>query len=352
MKKIALFLCLLIAINLFGQKPVIRPIRDLVGFCWQPKQFQRLMDFLDAHIAVPEEEKTVIAGITPHDDYLYAGTIYYPLFKKMRAKEVVIFGVTHGTVRRKIGDPQGKLIFDEYKAWRALYGKVDVSPLRDYLKEKLDPADILVSTDAHRFEHSIEALIPFLQYYTRDVKITPIMVTGMDFEAMDAMTSKLAGHIADYIKKNNLKLGSDIAFLVSADANHYGEDFDNIIYGFDERAHLAATTRDQRIAKTYLEGALTKDKLKGLTGELWGKTYKENNHILWCGKFSIPFGMLAVDKTIRLLDKNNSLSGRILKYSDTYSEGVLPLKKMSCGITAPFSLRHWVGFFSAAYYLN
>ncbi len=352
MKKIALLLCVFVSINLFGQKPVIRPIRDLVGFCWQPKQFQRLMDYLDSHITVAESEGTIVAGITPHDDYLYAGSVYYPLFKKLRAKEVVIFGVTHGTVRRKIGDPQGKLIFDEYKGWRALYGKVDVSPLRDFLKEKLDPADIMVSTDAHRFEHSIEALIPFLQYYTRDVKITPIMVTGMDFEAMDKLSGKLAALIAEYIKKNNLKLGDDIAFLVSADANHYGEDFDNLLYGFDERAHLAATKRDQRIAGTYLEGPLTKDNLKGLTKELWGKTYKEDNDILWCGKFSIPFGMLAIDKTVRFIDKKNSLTGRILKYSDTYSEGVLPLKKMSCGITAPFSLKHWVGFFSAAYCLD
>jgi AmmeMemoRadiSam system protein B len=352
MKKIAILLCVFVSLNLFGQTPVIRPIRDLVGFCWQPKQFQRLMDYLDTHETVPAPEKPVIAGISPHDDYLYAGTVYYPLFKNFHAKEVVIFGVTHGTVRRKIGDPQGKLIFDEYKSWRALHGKVDVSPLRDYLKEKLDPSDVMVSMDAHRFEHSVEALIPFLQYYTRDVKITPIMVTGMDFAAMEKLSAELAKHIAGYIKKNNLKLGTDIAFLVSADANHYGEDFDNLVYGFDERAHLAATNRDQRIAKTYLEGPLTRDNLEGLTKELWGKTYKENNNILWCGKFSIPFGMLAIDKTVRLVDKKNSLNGRLLKYSDTYSEGVLPLKKMSCGITAPFSLRHWVGFFSAAYYLD
>ena len=48
-----------------------------------------------------------MAGISPHDDYLYAGRVYYPLFNKLRTREAVIFGVTHGAVRKEIGDPQG-----------------------------------------------------------------------------------------------------------------------------------------------------------------------------------------------------------------------------------------------------
>jgi hypothetical protein len=31
---------------------------------------------------------------------------------------------------------------------------------------------------------------------------------------------------------------------------------------------------------------------------------------------------------------------------------VLPLKKTGMGTTAPFSLRHWVSFFSIGYYLE
>jgi hypothetical protein len=46
------------------------------------------------------------------------------------------------------------------------------------------------------------------------------------------------------------------------------------------------------------------------------------------------------------------LKGRVFRYSDTYSEGVLPLKKAGFGITAPFSLKHWVGFFSAGFTLD
>jgi hypothetical protein len=46
------------------------------------------------------------------------------------------------------------------------------------------------------------------------------------------------------------------------------------------------------------------------------------------------------------------LAGTLFKYSDTYSEGVLPLTKTGMGTTAPFSLRHWVSFCSIGYYLD
>jgi hypothetical protein len=64
-----------------------------------------------------------------------------------------------------------------------------------------------------------------------------------------------------------------------------------------------------------------------------------------------PFGLLTAEKLIRRAE-NKGLSGKLFRYSDTYSEGVLPLKKMGMGTTAPFSLRHWVSFFAIGYYLD
>ena len=88
-----------------------------------------------------------------------------------------------------------------------------------------------------------------------------------------------------------------------------------------------------------------------LTRELWGGTYLDYGNTYWCGKYDIPFGLLAISKTMQKTT-GHSLKGQIFRYSDTYSEGVLPLKKAGFGITAPFSLKHWVGFFSAGLYLD
>jgi hypothetical protein len=48
----------------------------------------------------------------------------------------------------------------------------------------------------------------------------------------------------------------------------------------------------------------------------------------------------------------NSITGKVFKYSDTMSGGVLPFKESDMGITAPYSYHHWVGFLSAGFYLN
>ncbi len=330
----------------------IRPIRDDIGFCWQKEQVNRLLDYLKTHETGQFELAEPIAGIAPHDDYLYAGRIYYQLFSRVKTREVVIFGVTHSTVRKRIGDPQKKVIFEEYRYWTGPFKKVGISKLREFLKENLAKDYYLVSNEAHRLEHSIEAMIPWLQYFNPGIKITPIMVTGMDFGAMDQLTDTLSSHIAAYIEKNNLDIGKDIFFLISADANHYGKDFDNTVFGEDERAHRLGTAHDKKIATSCLSGIITKEKIKDLTRQLWGKTYRDYKNTVWCGKYSIPFGMLTVLKTVKKVKKGKELKGIILRYSDTYTEGVLPLKKPGYGITAPFSLKHWVGFFSAAFVIG
>ncbi|MGE5340352.1 MAG: AmmeMemoRadiSam system protein B [Candidatus Omnitrophota bacterium] len=346
---------LMMSVSVSGMN--VRQVRDDIGFCWDKDNFNRIMEYLKS--TDPEAGKdtdsfpTLIAGISPHDDYLYAGPVYYQLFKHLKnLKEVVIFGVTHKPAREKIGDPQGKLIFDNYPAWRGPFKPVEVSELRDFSIDSLHPDIQLIDNEAHDMEHSIEALIPFLQYFNPKVEIIPIMITGMDYDNMADLASQLAFCIVSHMKEKNLALGKDIFFLISADANHYGPDFNNTVYGDDEKAHQTAIDRDKKIADTYLAGAMSPDKVKGLTGELWGKTYKDFKDSYWCGKYSIPFGLLTVMQVLKQLEINTPITGQILKFSDTYSDGVLPLKKPGCGITAPFSLKHWVDFLSAGYYFE
>jgi AmmeMemoRadiSam system protein B len=349
MRKSIIFFFLAWAWICFSQD--IRPVRDDVGFCWQRPQMQRLMDLL-ARTAPPGSPLTgLVAGISPHDDYLYAGPVYYPLFRNLRTKEAVIFGVTHGTVRKEIGDPRGILIFDEFPCWKGLSGPVAISPLREWLKDKLPKEDYRVSNQAHSLEHSIEALVPFLQYGNPGIRITPIMVTAMPWERMEELSERLGEALAGYIRENKLQLGRDIFFLVSADANHYGRDFENIPYGEDEKAHEQGTARDRTIARDLVNGRLDDQKILKLTRELWGASYLDYQDTYWCGKYDIPFGLLAIRKAVKKTTGRN-LKGDLLLYSDTYSLGVLPLKQAGFGITAPYSLKHWVGFFSAGFFLD
>ncbi len=359
--KLKFFLILLLILNsqfivtvIYGQgfdNENIRPIQDSIGFCWNANEMNNFIQFLSEHNPNNKEpSKNIIAAISVHDDYLYAGNVYYPLYKNIKTKEVVIFGVTHGTVRKEMGPQSNILILDEYSKWRGPYRDVEISPLREIIKSKLPKDYFIVSNKAHSIEHSIEALIPFLQYYNRNIKITPIMVTQMPMEKMEDLSNRLSKIIVDYAKSNNLKLGKDIFFLISNDANHYGADFNNFPYGLDANAHKTATENDIKIIQKDLVNRITKEKIFGTAKDIWPDSSKKDIP-LWCGRYPIVFGLMTISKVVKSLE-DYEIFGKLFKYSDTFTEKVLPVKNTSMGLTAVFSYKHWCGWFTEGIYLK
>ncbi len=351
MRKILFFLFFLIPVFFTLRSQSIRPIRDDVGFCWNSDEMNSFINYLSSEVKFEKPKGKLIGGISVHDDYLYAGKIYFPLFSQIKAKEVVIFGVTHGTVRKEMNDPKNVLILDEHEQWIGPYGNVEISPLRELIKNKLNEDYTMISNKAHQIEHSIEALIPFLQYYNRNIKITPIMITQMPFERMMEISDKLTRIILDYIKEKNLEIGKDIFFLISNDANHYGEDFNNSPYGLDAAAHKAATDNDRRIISENLSGEITVNRIINLTKELWPDPEGKKNVPIWCGRYPVVFGLLTIKRIIEEIN-GNSIMGELFAYSDTFTEKVLPFKNSSMGLTAPFSYRHWCGWFTLGFYVK
>jgi AmmeMemoRadiSam system protein B len=344
-----IFLIIYFFVEVQGQ--TVREIRDSVGFCWQSSEMDSFICWLEENRIADKEfdAENLIGAISPHDDYLYAGRVYFPVYKLIKAKEIIIFGVTHGTVRKEINDPQNMLILDEFDFWRGPYGNVKTSELRNYIKSKLRPDFFITNNYAHSLEHSIEALIPFLQHYNRDIMITPIMVTKMSLERMDSITAKLSEVIFSYLQEKKLKLGKDVFILISNDANHYGEDFNNYPYGLDESAHKIAIDEDKKIAANFNK-QINDSVITLISKELWPETKHKNIYPLWCGRYPIVAGLMIMKKLSDKLSKQ--LTGKLFCYSDTFTERVLPFSKSIMGITAPFSLRHWVGFLSAGFYLK
>jgi AmmeMemoRadiSam system protein B len=349
MKALTILFSILFLTSGFNAQTV-RPVRDSVGFCWDGTEMDKFIEFLEEENPASNfSSENLVAAISPHDDYLYAGRVYYPLYQLIKAKEIVIFGVTHGTVRRAMNDPKNVLILENFNRWAGPYGNVKISPLREKIKSQLTERYLIMSNKAHVIEHSIEALIPFLQHYNREIKITPIMVTAMSFDRMEKISDELSRIIIDYMKENNLTAGKDIFFLISNDANHYGEDFNNSQFGLDSVAHVEATANDERIINEYLATDISEKDLKNLTNEIWDLPEKKSYTPLWCGRYPIVFGLETTSKIISSLYGTN-LHGKLFKYSDTKTEGVLPFKDSQMGLTAPVSYKHWVGFFSAGFY--
>ena len=350
-QKFLLLLLMALLLPMLVKSQSVRPVRDSIGFCWNADEMNRFVKFLDRR-AKPKKQiqRNMVAAISVHDDYLYAGDVYYRLYKNICAKEVVIFGVTHGTVRKEMGALQNVLILDEYDEWAGVYSNVKISPLREFIKAKLNKEDYIVSNKAQSIEHSIEALIPFLQYYNREVKITPIMITQMPLEKMNELSAKLAAIISEYANANNLKSGKDILFLISNDANHYGEDFNNSPYGLALKAHKTATKNDKRIIEENLQKEIDFAAVKNLTSEIIPDVENKKPIPLWCGRYPITLGLLTVEKVFSSIGEG--IEGKLFKYSNSLTEKVLPFSNTSMGLTAVFSPKHWCGWFTMGFYLR
>ena len=207
--------------------------------------------------------------------------------------------------------------------------------------QEMPPEMVLVSNEAHRLEHSIEGMLPFLQHYNRNVNITPVMVTAMSPERVSEIADRIAGIVRTYCAEHNLRLGRELFILISADANHYGEDFENTAFGSGMEGHAAAVANDRMIVEKLLSGPLEQAGIRQVM------TAMEPDRALWCGHYSIPMGL----EVLRIL-AGGKAEGVPLSYSDTCTAGPIGFRDPRLGITAPFSLTHWVGHAAVGYRIN
>jgi len=337
----------------------IRGLVDTVGFCYTREQIEaviRLSEELerDSLAAVASRlgataKGSWIAGISPHDDHIYAGRVYVHLFRGICARHVVIFGVAHHARKWGVED---QLIFDAFDAWRGPYGPVKVSKLREQILNRLPEWAYLVSNEYQSEEHSVEGLIPFLQYYDPQARIVSILVPYMRWSRLDSLSEELAEVLAGIIKQKGWELGRDIAFLISNDCVHYGDQGwggrDLAPFGADSTGYAKAVARDLDIAQTTLCGILTEEKVHAFYNRVLQPTDYHEYRIPWCGRFSVPFGLETLIHLMRAL-KRQPLRGYFLRYGTSYGFGELPLRRTGIGITAPANLHHWVGYVAIGY---
>ena len=290
-------------------------------------------------------------GVCPHDDHLYAGGVYVHLTERITAPRVILIGVFHAA---RLWGLRDRLVFDSFAAWHAPWGDLMVDPLRDQIIDAL-PVDTYVVDNAMQCrEHSLEALLPFLQHNQPQRTIVPILVPYMGWQRIEEVSDQLAAAVASVMTRNNWKLGRDLAVVVSSDAVHYGPDFDHAPFGTDVTAYERAVSRDRRLAARYLEGTLTASKMKGLLDALV-EPEDLSYRLPWCGRFSVPFG-LEVLRKVALETEGAAPTGELLSYGTSLSGPELPVsseaREGGLGYTAPSNFHHWVGYAAVGYQMR
>jgi AmmeMemoRadiSam system protein B len=290
-----------------------------------------------------------LGAISPHDDYQYAQQVYLHVYPYLRARHVILVGVAHKA--RRFPETWGKLVFDGYDAWHGPHGQVPISPLRRALLSRLAKPDRLVHDRLQALEHSVEGLVPWLQHFNRSVQIVSILVPYMTWARLDGLAARTGAALARIMKARGWQLGRDVAILISSDSVHYGDQgwggktFAD--FGVDRAGYNKAVARDLDLVSKHLTGPIALSRLSGLFHRL----VRKNVHayrITWCGRFSVPFGVALLARTAAALGRPVP-QGVLLRYGTTLDPGRSDPGVPGLGVTAPASLRHWVGFAAVGY---
>ena len=187
------------------RSPTVR--EPAVSGSFYPSDPSVLRDTVDTLLsgAVPHPSITPKALVVPHAGYVYSGPVAataYSLVARMRdaITKVIIIGPTHRVAVHGValagvegfGTPLGVLEVPEAWAVERLSSLPTVS----------------VSPEAHRWEHSVEVQMPFIQRALGNVEVIPMLAGDATGEEVADVLDALWG-------------GPETLIIISTDLSHY-----------------------------------------------------------------------------------------------------------------------------------
>jgi len=316
---------------------------DTIGFAQYAWQMDSVMARISSEDKTPTNE-IYKAVVCPHDDYAYAAGLFNKTLAGIKAKTIVLIGVAH---RARNFELENKLIFGSFGSWDSPYGGINISPLRDELLRKLKKESYIVHDSMMQLEHSLEAITPFLQKNKKDVEIIPLLVPYMTFENMERFSEDLSEVLADLMKRKRLAYGNDIAIVISNDAVHYGSEGwggkDLAPFGTNGNGNEKAKQKDQTIIEECLVNELTSSQIKRFNTYTVNQDDFKEYAWVWCGRYSLPFGLLTANKLNNKTNESN-LSGTLIDWRSSLHNPHIEVKDIGMGTTAPATSKHWVAF--------
>ena len=147
--------------------------------------------------------------ILPHAGYIYSGETACLVLSRLRVPERnFLIGPNH----RGLGSDFA--LFAE-GCWKTPLGVV---PVDEELAAALlaGSRDLKPDEEAHRIEHSLEVLIPFLQTKNPALKILPLIVGTLDLEAAEGVAREIGEILASR--------SEPLLLVISNDMSHYEND--------------------------------------------------------------------------------------------------------------------------------
>ncbi len=341
--------------------PEIRPLIDKIGFPHTLKQVEGFLkkieeqqsDLLDAKLNTHHINAGTFwkVAICPHDDYSYVGYLYPLVLQSVKSKVVFILAVAHKAASFNLSDD---LIFDDFTLWHGIKNPIKVSGLRKTLLDKLPETLWEVHRPMQQVEHSVEAMLPLLQYYNPGVEIVPILVPPMAFDRMKLVADELSDALSEIAIEQKLNWGKDFSLLITTDGVHYGDEGWSINrickrFGVDREGYMEAIGFELGLIDDCLAGKIDEEHLRSFYAQTVDSANYQLHKWTWCGRYSVPVGLL----TMRALAQKMKIpvpEGVLLDYSTSLTHEPIQVNDLDgMGTTAPATLRHWVGYPALGY---
>ena len=186
--------------------------RPAVAGYFYPKEKKELEHTLSLLFSVDSSQKqqrnAVVGAILPHAGYQYSGKVAAQTVSACTFKEIfIILGPNH----TGLGEPFSVMTEG---SWATPLGDV---PIHVAVTKTLVQKSKYLREDtlAHASEHSIEVLIPFLQYIQKEIAIVPLVIAHASFGVYQDMAKDIYDTIMD------LNLKDRVTLLASSDMTHY-----------------------------------------------------------------------------------------------------------------------------------
>ncbi len=195
----------------------------------------------------------------------------------------------------------------------------------------------------------LKHLIPFLQYFNRNITIVPILVPAMSPDRMEACGKALAEAIRTVARQHSWEWGTDYAIVSTTDAVHYGtEDWGGInraCYGCDDQGNRKARDHEAVIIDSCLKGEVLPEKIRLFNSYTLNPDNFREYKWTWCGRYSVPLALY----TSYYLKDHSKLTGELAGYSTSITSLHIPVDDIGMGRTAIATNCHWVGYAALGY---
>lgn len=162
--------------------------------------------YLKTERASAEDDKPHLAAMVPHAGYIYSGRVCgRTLGAASLGETVVLLGPNH------TGRGAQLALWDRGK-WLFPGGSLSVDEeFADAVAEHV--TGVRRDTVAHRHEHSLEVIVPFLHAVNPETKIVPFSVSLQDYDSLFDAAQEMAAVIRAWERP--------VTLVVSSDMNHF-----------------------------------------------------------------------------------------------------------------------------------